>query len=356
MHPTSRWIVAALLCATPSLLAQRQSLVGRPAPPLRVAEWFQLPEGQDTFRLDAHRGKVVYLYCFQSWCPGCHSHGFPTLKAMTEKYAEADDVVFAAVQTVFEGFESNTLARAKACAEKFALTIPFGHDVGDDGRLSNVLSEFDTGGTPWTILLDRDGIVRYADFGEDAAATAKRLDALRAAPALLGSSFGELPKLRALDGDEPVRFGDSPLTLLRWWTDTCPHCEASLPALDALARSTDGLRVVGVYHAKPKSKRIEDETVRAAAAAHGFAGPLLRDPNWQALHALQARGLPKVATSVSVLVDAAGTIRWFHEGPRIHAGLDGKHRAAERALDELKSVTGRLLLEKARSRPTSRPR
>ena len=34
------------------------------------------------------RGKVVYLYFFQSWCPGCHRHGFPTLQAMSKHFAD----------------------------------------------------------------------------------------------------------------------------------------------------------------------------------------------------------------------------------------------------------------------------
>ena len=43
---------------------------------------------------------------FKRGVRGCHSHGFPALKQLTETYA-GQDVVFAVIQTVFEGHESN---------------------------------------------------------------------------------------------------------------------------------------------------------------------------------------------------------------------------------------------------------
>ncbi|RLE25610.1 MAG: hypothetical protein DRJ65_07355 [Acidobacteria bacterium] len=34
------------------------------------------------------RGKVVYLFFFQHRCPACHKHGFPTLKAVSERFSD----------------------------------------------------------------------------------------------------------------------------------------------------------------------------------------------------------------------------------------------------------------------------
>ena len=87
---------------------------GRNAPPWGVETWFNLPESKQ--RLDVHDfgSKVLYLYCFQSWCPGCHSSGFPTLQAMLGEYEGNHEVTFVAIQTVFEGFDANTLEKAQS--------------------------------------------------------------------------------------------------------------------------------------------------------------------------------------------------------------------------------------------------
>ena len=54
-------------------------VLGELAPGLGVRTWFNLPDGQTTVDVTDYKGKVVYLYGSQSWCPGCHSQGFPTL-------------------------------------------------------------------------------------------------------------------------------------------------------------------------------------------------------------------------------------------------------------------------------------
>ena len=42
------------------------------------------------------------------------------------------------------------------------------------------------------------------------------------------------------------------VVLIRWWTDTCPFCASSAPALRALhdQYSARGLTVIGVFHPK----------------------------------------------------------------------------------------------------------
>jgi len=143
---------------------QHAGIQGQVAPQWDVAAWFNLPDGETTLSLHNWEDKVVYMYCFQSWCPGCHSHGFPTLLTVQDDLAADKNVEFVAIQTVFEGFETNTLERAKEVAQRYELDIPFGHDPGPDGRRSIVLQRYRTGGTPWTVLIDRQGFVRFNGF------------------------------------------------------------------------------------------------------------------------------------------------------------------------------------------------
>jgi hypothetical protein len=76
----------------------------------------------------------VYLYFFQSWCPGCHTSGFPTLQAVQEALNArglAGQGRFMPVQTVFEDHDANT---ADAAVESLAWhgldLLPVGHDSG----------------------------------------------------------------------------------------------------------------------------------------------------------------------------------------------------------------------------------
>jgi hypothetical protein len=59
------------------------------------------------------------------------------------------------------------------------------------------------------------------------------------------------------------------------------------------------------------------------------------DQGWKLLNALRKRGLPPRYTSVSVLVDKRGMIRWVHAGPLLHENSGGKHAKAAADLSEL---------------------
>ena len=137
---------------------------GLAAPEWEVSEWFNLPDSGSTLRLRDFEDRVVYLYCFQSWCPGCHSHGFPTMKAVVESFADRPEVAFVAVQTVFEGFEVNTAQAALDTVAEFGLDIPIGHDVGPGQTMSPLMRDYRSGGTPWTVFIDRLRRVRFNGF------------------------------------------------------------------------------------------------------------------------------------------------------------------------------------------------
>lgn len=141
----------------------RYGIAGQQAPPWKVSQWHQLPTGAVTLNVEDFRDKVIYLYFFQSWCPGCHQSGFPTLKAMTEQFADADDVAFAVIQTTFEGHEENDASKLKPTADRYGLTIPFGQSEGNTGT-PDIMRQYRTGGTPWVVIIDKEGKVVFNDF------------------------------------------------------------------------------------------------------------------------------------------------------------------------------------------------
>ena len=136
------------------------------APDFKVNVWVD-KNGNETspVKLSDYTGKFKIIFCFQSWCRGCHSKGLPDLKRMVEALKENENVVFLAVQTVFEGHYANTFEKMLQIQKQYDIQIPFGHDEGDDGKLmSSIMKNYKTGGTPWFIFIDMDDYVVYSDF------------------------------------------------------------------------------------------------------------------------------------------------------------------------------------------------
>ena len=84
---------------------------------------------------------------------------------MVEALVGNDNVIFLAVQTVFEGFESNTYEKMVETQKQYELEIPFGHDAGNDNKShSQIMTNYNTGGTPWFIFIDKHDNVVFSDF------------------------------------------------------------------------------------------------------------------------------------------------------------------------------------------------
>ncbi len=97
---------------------------------------------------------------------------------MVERFKDAEDVAFVAVQTVFEGFSTNTADRAWETAREYKLTIPVGHS-GKDNRRSVLMQRYRTGGTPWVVIIDKHGVVRFNAFRITPDRAQKMIDELR---------------------------------------------------------------------------------------------------------------------------------------------------------------------------------
>lgn len=145
----------------------KYGIEGLQAPELIVEKWIN-GKGEPTtpIKLKDMEGKFKVIYCFQAWCPGCHSRGLPTLKNMVKALKGNDKVEFLAIQTVFEGKHANTYERMVEIQKEYELEIPFGHDEGGaaTGDHSSTMYNYRTGGTPWFILIDQKGRVIFNDF------------------------------------------------------------------------------------------------------------------------------------------------------------------------------------------------
>lgn len=136
------------------------------APEFNVKQWIDAKgEKTNPIKLSDFKGKFKIVYCFQSWCPGCHSKGLPDLKKMVDALKDNEKVVFLAVQTVFEGHNTNTYEKMVETQKQYELKIPFGHDAGDDGKSrSMIMTNYQTGGTPWFLFIDKHDNVVFSHF------------------------------------------------------------------------------------------------------------------------------------------------------------------------------------------------
>jgi peroxiredoxin len=147
---------------------------------------------------------------------------------------------------------------------------------------------------------------------------------------------------------KPLEMGQlrGKVVLLRWWTEGCPFCAATAPALRELDRKygSRGLTVIGVFHPKPPGDR-SLERARLASDLLGFTFPVALDADWTALGRwwpdLERRGW----TSVSFVVDKSGIIRYVHPGGEFHSARrdEESHARCDRDYRDIEQTIVRLL-------------
>lgn len=152
---------------TPEL--ERYGIRGYRAPEIILDYWIDANGKPTEFSVMEQRGKWLFMKFFQSWCPGCHKFGFPTLQKFTDAFGDHPDVEAVAVQTVFEGATVNTKEKVREIQLRYDLPITMGHDVGSELTEFHPLSmiNYRTGGTPWLILVAPDGTVVQNTFHMD---------------------------------------------------------------------------------------------------------------------------------------------------------------------------------------------
>ena len=123
-------------------------LVGRPAIPFSLTSYEGAPVS-----LEAHRGHVVLLNFWASWCyPACYEEA-PVLESAWRAYRERGLVVI--------GVDiQDTEAAGRRFIQQFGLTFPNAPDP--KGKVS---IDYGVYGVPETFLIDRRGLIRDKKVG-----------------------------------------------------------------------------------------------------------------------------------------------------------------------------------------------
>ena len=136
------------------------------------------------------------------------------------------------------------------------------------------------------------------------------------------------------------------VTLVRWWTDTCPHCEKSLPAIDRLRQefAGRGLQTIAVYHSKPPRLVGQVDTLKAARAS-GYNGVVATDMLWRTPQRVYLRDHRDAATSVSFILDRSGVVRYVHPGPVFFPSEEPESASANLDFLAIRRIIGQILDE-----------
>jgi thiol-disulfide isomerase/thioredoxin len=131
---------------------------------------------------------------------------------------------------------------------------------------------------------------------------------------------------------------------LRFWKADCPNCEQSIPTVNYLYKTytPKGLIVIGInfggfYSPEQAKVRMDQWSVRF---------PVALDHHKNTLERFWAKDIGKGYSSISMLIDKKGIIRWLHPGGIL--GLPPSMGGYEDspAFDSLKQAIDQVLAEK----------
>ena len=170
---------------------------------------------------------------------------------------------------------------------------------------------------------------------------------------LIGELAPEWGTLKWMNS-QPLKLSEleDKVVLIRWWTETCPFCSRSAPALNEFHDifKEKGLVVVGMYHPKPPGPR-RQKALEKAVKRLGFEFPIALDMDWRMLRRYWLAKGRNRWTSVSFLIDKRGKIRYIHPGGEYYKGET--QTEAQRDYDELKGLIEKLIAEPSQSKVKS---
>ncbi len=147
--------LAGALCAPRAMAIA----AGKPAPAFSAT----LFDGS-AFSLVAHRGQVVVLNFWATWCAPCRAE-MPAIDAFYRRYRDAGlAVVAVSMDRPADAAKARVVMRDYTFAAAFAVDASF-KDYGRIWRL------------PLTFVIDRDGVLRRDDWFEDPGIGEAALDA-----------------------------------------------------------------------------------------------------------------------------------------------------------------------------------
>lgn len=143
------WLIIALFLTISFIRDQRVSSVNQPARPFSAT----LLDGQ-TFNLRAHRGQVVVLDFWATWCSPCRV-SLPALSQVAAEYADDPGVWVGSVNR-----ESISNTRLRKFLDQLKLKFPVIKD-----QIGSISRQYNVSGLPTLIVINPEGKITYTQAG-----------------------------------------------------------------------------------------------------------------------------------------------------------------------------------------------
>jgi peroxiredoxin len=140
-------ILVAFVCTVPGIVSAQAPAAGAAAPDFALKS----ADG-GSVRLKEHRGEVVLLNFWASWCGPCRDE-MPLLNRLYQRFRHAGFVVLGVNVDEEPG-------KAAQMAKRLGVTYPVLFD--NEKQVSRL---YDLRAMPSTVIVDRDGKVRYVHKG-----------------------------------------------------------------------------------------------------------------------------------------------------------------------------------------------
>ncbi len=156
-----RLFAGLIFCALASLSLAASDLAGQPAPDFALKS-----ASGENLRLSEYRGDVVMINFWATWCGPCRQE----MPLLDELYVRYQRVGF---NLLGVNIDDDT-GRAMKMIDELGVTFP----VLFDSR-KEVSKLYDVAAMPVTLLVDREGRIRYVHHGYKAGYEDKYLDQIR---------------------------------------------------------------------------------------------------------------------------------------------------------------------------------
>ncbi len=140
-------VILLLAAASPSFALCVQ--VGKPVPEVALPSI-----NGETVALSSLRGKIVLLAFWASWCPRCEEE----LTFLQGVYKTSPDIVVVAINQESQNISRAHLERIRKTLKEWKIDFPVLVDTSLDAW-----NAFCINALPTSIILDKKGIVRYAE-------------------------------------------------------------------------------------------------------------------------------------------------------------------------------------------------
>ena len=137
-------VAGVLACLSPMAGAEA---INVPAPDFTLES-----RSGENLRLEDHRGEVVMLNFWASWCGPCRQE----MPLMDELYSQYKDLGF----TILAVNVDENREEAHRCLDKVPVNFPILYDPE-----SSVSELYEVQAMPTTVMIDRDGNARYLHYG-----------------------------------------------------------------------------------------------------------------------------------------------------------------------------------------------